>query len=370
MTMHRIVSFASPPVQGSVDLLSARSSAFAGLPADLKDWVQMQVPAPVGLPVAGADADGRATGGRDAGAADPGAADPALTWTPPHERALAQALGLPAGDGQVPIGGLLAARAGLPRDGRVWARVSPVHWHLGTEQVTMRDPSELALVESEARALFESARPWFEEEGYALHWVQPSLWLAAHPGLAGLRTASLDRVSGRNVDLWLGADPQARRLRRLQSEVQMLWHIHPVNAQREADGRETVNSFWIDGCGPVPDAPVLERAGSVVLDEHLRGPALRGDLEAWQAALRQVVQDVVAEAATEAVTGHPNPSSLTHRADGSAATYRVTWCGDRHALTMAPPPPETSLARLWRELRQTRQPRGARRPWPACLETL
>ena len=188
----------------------------------------------------------------DAGSVE--ADDPALTWTPPHERLLAQALGLEVGDGQVPIGGLLAARAGLPRDGRVWARVSPSHWHLGTEQVTLRDPTDLALDEADARALFDAARPWFEDEGFSLEWLAPTLWLAAHPALAGLRTASLDRVTGRNVDLWLGADPQARRLRRLQSEVQMLWHTHPVNARRESEGRESVNSFWIDGCGPMPES--------------------------------------------------------------------------------------------------------------------
>ena len=345
--MHRIVSFASPPAQAGVDLSSALASALSGLPTDLKSWVHE--------PMAGADVDEGTPRVGDGAPADPDADDPALTWTPPHERVLSQALGLQAGDGQVPVGGLLAARAGLPRDGRVWARVSPVHWQLGTEQVTMRDPTDLALEEPEARALFESVRPWFEEEAYALHWVQPSLWLAGHPGLAGLRTASLDRVSGRNVDLWLGADPQARRLRRLQSEVQMLWHTHPVNVRRESEGRETVNSFWIDGCGPVPDVDVLDRVAAVVVDERLRAPALRGDLAAWQAVLRQVVDDVLADARAASQRGQ---------------ACRVSWCGERRAVTMSPPPGASAMGRLWGQVRQVLRPQGERRTWPACLETL
>ena len=37
-----------------------------------------------------------------------------------------------------------------------------------------------------------------------------------------------------------------RRVRRLQSEVQMLLHTHPLNAAREDRGDLTVNSFWLD----------------------------------------------------------------------------------------------------------------------------
>lgn len=335
--MHRIVAFAALPSPGH----ASASPEVAHLPQDLVSWALHD---DGGVQ---AEPDGETV----VGPADAVAGDLALTWSPPHERVLAGALGLVVGDGQVPLGGLLAARVGLPRDGRVWARVSPSHWHLGTEQVTMRDPVDLALDEADALELFEAARPWFEEDGFSLHWVDATVWLMAHPGLEGLRCASVDRVSGRNVDLWLGADPAARRLRRLQSEVQMLWHAHAVNQRRESRGLEPVNSFWVDGCGPVPGAEVLAREARVVRDDRLRGPALCGDIEAWTAALQLIVDDVLIEA---------------RQCADRAEAYRVTWCGERSAVTLMPPAATSSLALWWQALWRSRRSH----PWPACLEGL
>ena len=56
---------------------------------------------------------------------------------------------------------------------------------------------------------------------------------------------------GRNVDRWLGETRSAagRRIRRLQSEAQLVFHAHPVNEAREARGEPVVNSLWLSGCG-------------------------------------------------------------------------------------------------------------------------
>ena len=86
-------------------------------------------------------------------------------------------------------------------------------------------------------------------EGYTLAWGAALRWYVAHESLQGLATASLDRVIGRNIDAWLPRQPEAKRLRRLQNEVQMLLHRHPVNEAREAAGALPVNSFWLSGCG-------------------------------------------------------------------------------------------------------------------------
>lgn len=301
--------------------------------------------APTGLarPIA-TPAAGRADPER-AHAELPGAAlldgDPELCWTPPHEQALAVALGLQVADGCVPLAGLVAARAGLPADARVWGRVSPAHWHLGTEQITMHDPDELALDEASSRALFEAARPLFEEEGFEWRWVAPTLWLVSHTSLQGLPCASLDRVSGRNVDLWLAADPRARLVRRLQNEVQMLWHAHPLNAEREAQGLQVVNSFWLDGCGPVPAAEVLARAASIQLDQRLRRPALQGDGAAWLEAWRALDAEVLQPAAAAAAEG---------------AEVTITLCGERTSVALRPQAPRgvwQHLSQAWRQRQAT-----------------
>jgi len=38
--------------------------------------------------------------------------------------------------------------------------------------------------------------------------------------------------------------PQPRNWHALMNEIQMLWHDHPVNRAREADGLPVVNAAW------------------------------------------------------------------------------------------------------------------------------
>jgi hypothetical protein len=209
--------------------------------------------------------------------------DLADEWTlsPPHERALARALGLSVADGLVPLAALQAAQLGLDSAPRAWGRVTPAHWQVGTDQVGMTDPAELQLDVPESRALLDAVRPLFEGEGFELHFAHPTCWLATHPLLAGLPGASLDRVIGRSVDAWLTAEAQARFVRRLQNEVQMLLHGHAVNAAREAQGLPPVNSFWLSGCGATRGAAWPT---DVHVDETLRAAALAEDWAAWLAA--------------------------------------------------------------------------------------
>ncbi|MEP7056329.1 MAG: hypothetical protein ABI809_00970 [Caldimonas sp.] len=203
------------------------------------------------------------------------------TLSPPHERALASAWGWRGADGALPFAARAAAADGIAVEGRAWGLVTPVHWHVGRDHITMADPELLRLDAAESRALFEAVRELFEGEGFEWAWGAPQRWYAAHPHLARLPCASLDRVIGRNVDFWLDAgsraDSNAALIRRLQSEVQLLLYPHPINEAREARGELALNSFWLSGCGAAQ--PVDEDA--VAIDASLRTPLLAGDAAAW-----------------------------------------------------------------------------------------
>jgi len=160
--------------------------------------------------------------------------------TPPHERALARALGWSGSDGQLPFAARAARADGLDSGDVAVGLVTPSHWHLGTDQVSLVDPAALVLAEDESHALFDAVLPTFTSEGFGFAYGAADRWYLLHESLAELATASLDRVIGRNVDRWLGSQPAARRLRRLQSEVQMLLYEHPVNAAREARGARVI----------------------------------------------------------------------------------------------------------------------------------
>ena len=241
------------------------------------------------------------------------------SFTPPHERALARALGWAGGDGLLPWAARQAAADGLDVADRPWGLVTPAHWHVGTDQVSLLDPQVLALDEVASRACFDAVQDLFTGEGFEAHWAAPYRWFATHDSLATMRCASLDRVIGRNVDGWLGKDPVARRIRRLQSEVQMQLYTHPLNDERQARGLLPVNSFWLSGCGVAQAV-----AGSEpTVDLRLRAPALADDWAAWAKAWDTLDDGPLAQAAASAAAGE---------------AVRLTLCGERGSVTFASAP--------------------------------
>jgi len=128
----------------------------------------------------------------------------AASFSPPHERALAAAWGWHGGDGLLPFAAHAAAGDGLATEDLAWALLTPSHWQLGRDDVTLLDPALLGLDEAESRALFASAAELLTSEGFAVHWGASDRWYAARDDLEALASASLDRVIGRNVDRWCG----------------------------------------------------------------------------------------------------------------------------------------------------------------------
>jgi hypothetical protein len=271
----------------------------------------------------------------------PGDRDEGDEWSmsPPHERVLARERGLAFEDGLVPTAAWQAREDGLATGTAPWGLLTPSHWVLGSEQLNLSDPEALALEEAESRRFLEAVRELFESEGFELVYGAPTRWYASHPGLAGLPTAALDRVIGRNVDRWLDPHPRARLVRRLQSEVQMVWQHHPLNEAREARGLPQVNSVWLSGCGVAPEgAPPPD----LTVDERLRRPALEQDWAAWQRAWEALDAEALA--------------GLREAAQGGGAA-RLTLCGERSASTLRLRP-----AGVWSRLSAI-----ARRPDPREL---
>ena len=236
----------------------------------------------------------------------------AYSLSPPHEIALAAAWGWQGGDGALPFAAHAAALDGVEVSDRAWGLLTPVHWHVGRDQVVLADPADLGLDAAASRALFEAVRELFESEGFVLAWGAPLRWYAAHESLVELPCAALDRVIGRNVDRWLPDAAQARLVRRLQSEVQMQLYPHAVNAEREARGQLDVNSFWLSGCGRFQ---AVDDAG-VQVHDALRAPLLAEDWAAWAEAWRALDAGALADALARAQRGEP---------------VAITLCGERFA---------------------------------------
>lgn len=255
--------------------------------------------------------------------------------SPPHERALARALGLATletPDGLIPWAAHDAATLSEPVTGKAWAWITPCHWAMGHLHATLSDPAALEFPEDESRALLAIMQPYFETDGITLHYLTPERWLAEGALFRNLPTASLDRVLARNVDAWLPGAKEAAPLRRLQNEMQMLLYTHPLNDARERQRKLPVNSFWISGTGDLP----LESSNAVTQQTQVSAPrnlaqaVFREDWAAYAHAWATLDADVIAPLLARQKRGE---------------TVRLTLCGEHSAQTF-----ETRRVSLWRRV--------------------
>ncbi len=240
------------------------------------------------------------------------------SFTPPHERALARALGLSFDDGRTPWAAWHRHQQGQPAHGQAWAFITPCQWHVSTDHITLRDPDSLGLDEAASRVLLAIVAPWFAEDGIALHYDQPTRWLASGALFDGLATASLERVLLRDVRPWMPeprAAQAARTLHRLHSEMQMLLYTHAFNDERAARGLPVVNSFWVHGTGPLP-TPAPTPTTVPTVPTMLRDAALREDWRTWATAWAALDSGPVADLLRQSESGAP---------------VQLTLCGERNA---------------------------------------
>lgn len=251
-------------------------------------------------------------------------------FTPPHERALAQALGLGLhDDGALPWA---ATESAQPQTPQAW--FTPCHFQVGMDQVTLHSAASLGLGDAPSLALFEAFAPYCLEDGITLRFESATRWHAEGEPLRHLICASLDRVNGRSVADWTPPDrpdnPGAQLVKRLQSEAQMLFYTHAVNDQREAARQAIVNGFWVHGAGAL-DHPLMPVNPSPIVQDSLRQPALAANWPAWRQAWETLDNGPIA--------------ALLQRAR-SGETVVLTLCGERHATTWNNAAPRSAFARL------------------------
>jgi hypothetical protein len=246
------------------------------------------------------------------------------TFSPPHERALAAALGLAAPDGCIPWAAWQAREADLPLavPGQAWGLMSLCHWQVGIDDAALGDPQALAIDDAESATLLEAVRPFLAEDGITLHaTAQPGRWLAQGPLFADLPTASIDRAVGHPISEWSPLTDAARPVRRMQNEMQMLLYTHPLNDARAERGLPAINSFWLSGTGALSAA--APPAAPPTVDDRLHDAALRDDGAAWAQAWQTIDAQRLPTLLADCERGAP---------------VRLTLCGERSARSFTPRP--------------------------------
>jgi hypothetical protein len=189
----------------------------------------------------------------------------------PHEVWLARELGLEQ-FGQPAFAAAAMRGFGLDPGTGTWFIVNPSHIEIARSHLMMPDLRHLSLPDAESRALFEAARPYFEESGYALAYGDARTWFMRADQWGGLDTATPDTAVGMNLTDFMPAGAHALAYRKLQNEIQMLWYTHAVNAAREARRQPTINAFW-PWSGAAADSSTVIPAQAGTHAEHPKSSA-------------------------------------------------------------------------------------------------
>ena len=161
----------------------------------------------------------------------------------PHESWLAQVLGV-SGAGLPAFAAAAMRGFGLDPGSDSWFIINPAHIDIARSHLSVGDMRLLALDESHALALFDTARPLFDELDKTLLYGDAHTWFMRAGDWNTMQTASPDMAVGLNLTDWLPTGQAAVEFRKLQNEVQMLWFEHTANVERESRGLQAINSFW------------------------------------------------------------------------------------------------------------------------------
>ena len=162
----------------------------------------------------------------------------------------------------------------------VIACLQPVHLHATRDHLILMGQNQIDLTPEESNQLLEAALPFIEEDFQgSVIFHDTYYWFVPAGPFISLASYSVDQAHGRNIDWWMPRDSQeegiAKRWRKLQNEIQMLWHIGVVNEKREQRGMPSINSLWISGIGKLNDvlAPEAVKQSQRLVGEH---PLLAG----------------------------------------------------------------------------------------------
>ena len=160
------------------------------------------------------------------------------------------------------------------------ACLQPVHLHATRDHLILMSQNQIDLTIKESSELLTVALPFIEEDFQSpVLFHDQHYWFIPAGPFASLASYSVDQAHGRNIDWWMPRDTKeqgvAKRWRKLQNEIQMLWHIGPVNEEREQRDLPSINSLWISGIGKLSDvqAPQAITSSRQVYGEH---PLLAG----------------------------------------------------------------------------------------------
>jgi len=237
--------------------------------------------------------DSKMRGGRDA--RRPGALAP---W----QDALLAILGLDQEAAAFPSAAVTrTGDIGEPAEG-FWMHACPMHFAAGMEHVSatlLRTDNRL--VHAECAELASMLAEHLRLSGFELVSARDGAWLVRSAQAMQFETVEPNRAATGPLAQAMPQGRDAAALRRLMTELQMLLHEHPVNAQRERRGVPAANAIWFHGEGALAGTVSAAAAASGTESSPGQWPQAFGRdlfLRGIYRLLGATVNDVPADAAS------------------------------------------------------------------------
>ena len=138
-----------------------------------------------------------------------------------------------------------ARLAGRPAPACVW-HADPVHIEVARDHLLVQSLGGDQLTAEESGPLLAAANKFASASNCELVSVgahcfllSESEWRVDARPLSAVIEGTVEMPIGRDAQIW----------NRLHNDVQMAWHAHDVNAEREAKGLRTINAVWLHGGG-------------------------------------------------------------------------------------------------------------------------
>lgn len=190
--------------------------------------------------------------------------------------AVVGALGLPASAAIAP---LMALGAGIDPGDDYLIAADPVFLAADRGDVVLVQRVD-DLAPEEATALLATLNRHFEGDELRFVVARADAWFARCARSPDIATAPIDVVLGRGLYPHLPSGVDAGTWRGWQNEIQMLLHEHPINADRQAQGKVPATGVWFWGGGTLPGVGSLPAVATTAaagrIGDLARGIARRG----------------------------------------------------------------------------------------------
>lgn len=171
-------------------------------------------------------------------------------------------------DRTIPEGPLSLLGDGIdPGDG-FWFCATPVSLQPDRDQLLLFDLQEHAPPQSMVDAIARQFNKHFEGQGWRLEAPQPMRWYLRSPQVLDVQTVAIGEVSGQSLDGKGPSGPDARMLRQVLTETEMLLHQLTTDTFGGRVQAFPANGLWVHGGGQLPKAGTA-RIDAIDSDEPL-----------------------------------------------------------------------------------------------------